>query len=35
MRRLRDIFCEEACETRADYFEKVFVKMNKEAVDLA
>ena len=35
MGRLRLIFSEEACETRADYYEKVFVKMNKESADLA
>ena len=34
MARLRDIFCDEACDVRADYFEKVFFKMNKESVDL-
>ena len=29
MGRLQNIFCEEECEVRADYFEKIFVKMNK------
>ena len=29
MGRLRNIFSEEECETRADYFDKIFVKMNK------
>ena len=34
MSRLLDIFQRESCEARADYFEKIFVKMNKESVDL-
>ena len=33
MGRLRNIFSEEECEVRADYYEKIFVKMNKQNVD--
>lgn len=34
MSRLRFIFTDEDSETRAEYFEKVYVKMNKTQVDL-
>ena len=34
MGRLLVIFSGEACETRADYFEKIFVRMNKENAGL-